>query len=52
MKNKFRLDKYAIPEKYEIFIEPDFMLQSALAKVPKSKNVNAINIFFIFITFL
>ena len=23
MKNKFRLDKYAIPEKYEIFIEPD-----------------------------
>ena len=23
MKNKFRLDKYALPEKYEIFIEPD-----------------------------
>ena len=23
MKNKFRLDNYALPEKYEIFIEPD-----------------------------
>jgi len=23
MKNKFRLEKYAMPEKYEIFIEPD-----------------------------
>ena len=26
MKNKFRLGKYAIPEKYEIFIEPDLEL--------------------------
>ena len=33
MKNKFRLEKYALPKKYEIFIEPDLENELSLIHI-------------------